>query len=428
MLREDERNAVLIPTGLESKSYSCVRSPSEHGIKTIVASEFHGVPAAKSRFCDESVRIPSPEVDLIEYRDALLELAARPEIETILPIRPQDTYLFSVYRPKFEEYVSIETLSMETLRTVHDRVQLVAAAEDAGVPVPETQLLSEATDSDRSRIVKSRYNLLASEYLDSYSERESVTEKSVTHLQPDEALDKQALTHQMGHDPIIQEYIPSSHEYVFGALYDHGEPIATFQHRQIRGNSYTGGGGVYRKTTDIPELDRVGRKLLDSLDYNGLACIEYMEHEETGEFYLTEINPRLWQSVPCAVRAGADFPWYYYLHATGRTDEIEPGYEIGIGTHQLYGEIKHLASILTDESSVVERPSFPGTAWEIARSCYEEPRFDDARIDDPLPFIYAVSHLLGKGKDAVLGTTSNSTDSQPTVISEPTKDRGERPS
>lgn len=409
------RGTVLVPMGLESKGYACVRSPAEHGVRTIVASDYENVPAARSRFCDEMVRIPPPDEDLLAYRDALLDIAARPDVETILPTRPRDTYLFSVYRSMFEEYVSLVTPPPETLRTVHDRARLAAAAEAAGVPVPETKPLSEATDDDRPKIVKSRYNLLASEYLDDYSVRESAIEKSVTHLRPDDPLDREALAGKMGHEPIVQEYIPSSHEYLFGALYDHGEPLATFQHRQIRGDSYTGGGGVYRKATAIPELDRVGRELLDSMDYHGLACIEYMKHAETGEYYLTEINPRLWQSVPCAIRAGADFPWYYYLCATGRADEIDPGYEVGLGTHQLYGEVGHFASLFTDSSPIVDRPSIPGTAWEIAKSCYEDPRFDDLRVDDPLPFLQAVGHLLRKGREAATGSDDDD-DVEPDVV------------
>jgi predicted ATP-grasp superfamily ATP-dependent carboligase len=401
----NERESVVVPMGLESKGYACVRSPGRHGLWTIVASEYERVPAGSSRFCDETALVPDPDEDLLAYRDALLELAARPDVRTILPTRPQDTYLFSVYESSFEEYVSLVTPPREMLRTVHDRARLTAAAEAAGVPVPETELLSEAADSDPDspRIVKSRYNLLASEYLDACEEGEMVVEKALTHLDPGDEMDRERLLREMGHEPIVQEYIPSSHEYLFGALYDHGEPLATFQHRQIRGDSYTGGGGVYRKSTDIPELERVGRRLLDSLDYHGLACIEYMKHAETGEFYLTEINPRLWQSVPLAVRAGADFPWYYYLLATGRADEIDPEYEVGFGTHQLYGEVGHFRSLFTDSSPLVERPSIPGTAWEILRSCIEEPRFDDFRPDDPLPFFRAVEHVARKSKAAVLG-------------------------
>lgn len=410
--------------GLESKSYSCVRSPSQHGVRTVVASEYDDAPAASSRFCDEAVTIPSPADDLLEYRDALLELARRPDITTILPLRPQDTYLFSLYQEQFEEHVSLVTPPMDTLRIVHDRTQLVSAAEAAGVPVPNTRLLSDVPTDNREEklIVKSRYNLLAGEYLDSYSDRESDIEKSVTHLDPSTTLQRQSMIDQMEHEPIVQEFIPSSHEYVFGALYDHGEPLATFQHRQIRGDSYTGGGGVYRKSTEISELDRVGRRLLESINYHGLACIEYMEHEQTGEFYLTEINPRLWQSVPCAVRAGAEFPWYYYLHATDQLEQIDPTYDVGVGTHQIYGELGHLKSILTDDSEIVERPSFGGTLWDVVKSCYEDPRFDDLRLDDPLPFAQSVRHGLRKGKNAVLGEDRTESSAEVTVPPEPTNE------
>lgn len=396
MHRDTSQDAVVLPMGLESKSYECVRSVAERGLRPIVASEYDNVPAAGSRFCTETVTLPSPETDLLAYRDALLDLAAAPDVATILPLRSRDTYLFSKYRSAFEEHISLVTPPMDLLRTVHDRLELVAAAEAAGVPAPETRLLSEWTDRDREIIVKSRYNLLASEYLETYSERESATEDTVTHRRPGEQIDVSELTEEMGHDPIVQEYIPSSHEYLFGALYDHGDPLATFQHRQIRGDSYTGGGGVYRKSTDIPALDRVGRDLLDELDYHGLACIEYMKHAETGEFYLTEINPRLWQSVPCAIRAGAEFPWCYYLQAVGHADQIDPAYEVDFGTHQIYGELNHFKSLFTDDSSIVDRPSIPGTLWDVVVSCYEDPRFDDFRLDDPRPFARAVRHVLGR--------------------------------
>ncbi len=391
-------DGVLIPTGFDPGSYSCVRSLSRRGIRTLVASQYDSVPAAGSRFCDEFVRIPALNDDLLAYRDALLQLAARKDVTTILPLRPQDTYLFSLYESLFEEHVSLVTPPMETLRTVHDRVLLVEAAESAGVPVPETCLLSDVERVDRKLIVKSRYNLLASEYLDSYSERESATAKAVSHYRPGDEFDRESLTEEMGHDPIVQEYIPSSDEYVFGALYDHGQAVATFQHRQIRGDSYTGGGGVYRKSVDIPELERVGRQILDSIEYHGLACIEYMRHEETDEFVLTEINPRLWQSLPCAVRGGADFPWYYWLLATGQSDMIDPHYEVGVGSHLLYGEFGHLRSVFTDDSPIVSRPSARGAVWEIVQSCYDDPHFDNLRFDDPRPFVRGLGHVLKKGK------------------------------
>lgn len=388
-----EQHAVLIPASPLPHSYACARSLSKHGVHTIVAAEDERLPTFASRYCDESVIIPSARGDLLAYKNALLGIGARPDVQTIIPIRPQDPYVLAKYRDEFEEYVSIVVPPLDSLRTVHDRLQLAEAATNAGVPMPETQLLDEVDNWDPELLVKTRFNLLADEYVDSYAPNESEIVKTITHLQPGEQPDLEAIREEMNHTPIVQEYVQSSDEYVFGALYDHGEAVATFQHRQIRGNSYTGSGGVYRETVAIPELEEVGRRLLDELEWHGLACVEFMEDAETGEFKVAEINPRMWQSLACAVHADADFPYWYWLQAGGRSDLVEPGYTVGVGSHYLYGEAEHVLSIVREESPLVETPSLVGTGWEIARSCYEMPYFDYLRLDDPFSFLREVRNI-----------------------------------
>ncbi len=382
-----DNQSVCIPSGNDTKSYSCVRSLSEKGIYTILAAGYDGVTAGASRFCNEEILIPSPEDDLLGYRDGLLDIVSRPDVQTIIPVQSYDPYLFATYYDQFAEHVSLVTPSSELYSTVTDRLQLAAAAETAGVAVPKTQLLTDVDDWSDEQIIKARHNLLAASTVDSLGPRDGEAVKTLIHLPAGESADVDSVITKMKHVPIVQEYIRSSDEYVFGALYDHGEPLATFQHRQIRGDSYTGGGGVYRETVSIPELEKAGRSLLGSLDYHGLACIEYMQDAETGEFVLTEINPRMWQSLPCAVQAGADFPYYYWLTALGRSDEISHNYEVGVGSHLLYGELGYLLSILRDESPLVERPSLAAELQAVISSCYEMPRFDNLRADDPRPFI-----------------------------------------
>jgi hypothetical protein len=184
---------------------------------------------------------------------------------------------------------------------------------------------------------------------------------------------------------------------MFAALYDHGEPLVTFQHEQIRGNSYVGGGGVYRKSTYVPELESVAPRFLAHLDWHGLACIEYVEDADTGEFKLVEINPRMWQSLSSTVRSGADFPHYYWLQATGRGDEVEPGYNLDTGSHFLHGELGFLTSVLFDDSPFVEAPPFSSALWDIVSSCVAEPHFDYLHRDDPGPFIRDLYNTALKG-------------------------------
>lgn len=391
------RLRALIPTGHDATSYVCVRSLARQGVGSIVASEKSGVPAAASRYCDEFVSLPPPREGLVAYRDALLELAAREDVRTVIPVRPEDCYVLSRYEDAFAEHVSLVVPSMAQLTTVQDRLALAAVAESAGVPVPETRLLADVDDWDDDLLIKSRYNVLTDAFIDGLTPDDIDVVKEIHHVVREDPPDPDELRHSMGHDPIVQEFVHYDEEFMFTGLYDHGEPLATFQHRQIRGNSYTGGGGVYRRSTADAELEQVGRALLAELDWHGLACIEYMRDADTGEYVLTEINPRMWQSLPSTVWAGADYPYYYWLAATGRADEIDCEYDVGVGTHMLRGELGYLVSVLTEESPYVERPSVPGTVWEIAASIAREPRFDYLALDDPGPFLAGVRTVLPDG-------------------------------
>jgi len=386
--------AALLPTGREAATYTCVRSLAAGGVSPIVASEKGGVPATKSRFVDRTATLPDPREDLLAYRDALLALADRPDVETIYPIRAEDGYVLSRYEEAFADRVSLVVPPFDHIERVHDRLALAAAAEAAGVPVPETQSLDAVEDWDGRHVVKSRYNVLAEPYLPERAPEDLDVVKSIEHVPPGAEPDVDELVDAFDHTPIAQEFVPTDGEFMVAALYDHGTPVATFQHRQIRGDSYTGGGGVYRRSIYDTELESVARDLLDELDWHGLACIEYMRDARTGEYVLTEINPRFWQSLPSTVRAGADFPAYYWLQATGRGEEIDPTYETGVGSHLLHGELGHLLSIRSEDSPHVERPSMAGTALTIAASCLAEPRFDYLRFDDPAPFLAGISTKL----------------------------------
>ena len=384
----DDSGTAVISASRYPHGYATVRSLGRQGVRTIAAVDDMDLPVAASTYCDEVVSVP-PSYDLSPYKEALLDLAARPDVQTIIPHRPQDPYLLAKYYDEFDRHIDVVVPSLETLEIVHDRKQLAEAAAEAGVAMPETDLLTEVEDWDSSgdRIVKARYNLLTDAYVDGFKPGESKIAKPVEHVPAGETPDIDALVEEMKHVPIVQEYVDGADEYVFGALYDHGEALATFQHRQLRGDSYTGSGGVYRQSIDVPALEETGLAILDAIDWHGLACIEFIKDAKTGEFTIVEINPRMWQSLACATRADANFPYWYWLQATGRPSRIASEHEIGVCTHYLYGELEHLVSVVRETSPLVDRPSFSRRVGEIAASCLMDPQFDTFHLDDPGPVL-----------------------------------------
>jgi predicted ATP-grasp superfamily ATP-dependent carboligase len=383
--------SVLLPINDSASSLSCVRSLGKHGIRTIAVSERKDRPTFSSRYCDERIIVPSPYESLLAYKDALLSLAERPDVRTVVPSREVDSYVLARYREAFEEHVVPMWPTFEQIRTVHDRLQLAETAGKAGVPVPQTWSFEEIDDWGRELIVKPRYSILTGDYLDSFAQDEFVFVKKVLQLQPNVEPDRELIRSEMaGHVPVVQEFVPIDHEYMFGALCDRGDPVATYQHKYIRRKSYSGGGSVYRKTVYNQRIDELGRRLLDHLDWHGLACVEFMKDERTGEFKLTEVNPRAWSTLPTAVRAGADFPYAHWLLATGQKARIEAEYETGIRGQFLYGQLQFVLSLLRENSQLVERPALPTTIGSVLWSILRHPSFDHLYLDDPQPFVRGV--------------------------------------
>jgi predicted ATP-grasp superfamily ATP-dependent carboligase len=79
-------------------------------------------------------------------------------------------------------------------------------------------------------------------------------------------------------------------------------------HERIWEYPITGGPSVLARIVDDPVLEKLGLALLRSLNWNGVAMVEFKYSPDAG-YFLMEINPRLWGSLDLSIAAGADFPY-----------------------------------------------------------------------------------------------------------------------
>ena len=403
--RGESHGSAVVPAVYSPHAVSVMRSLAERDVRTIAAYE-RATPALGSRFCDESVLVPDPEDDLEGYRDALLSLARRPAVRAIVPMREVDVYVLSRHRSAFARHVDPTWPSFEAVRAAHDRLRLLEAARDAGVGVPETTLLGEVDDWTPRQVLKPRFAFLTTDYVD-----ETVTRPrepgSVRYLDRGVEPDVAEVRTEMDHDPLVQTYVPGE-EYALWALYIDGEPAVTCGKRQVRGQTYAGGTSVYRETVRVPGLEAAGRRLLDRLEWHGLASVQFKRDPETGAFTLLEVNPRVWVSVACPALAGVDFTDAYWRMATGGS-VTQPDYETGVGTHRLLGEAMYLLSVARDDDLFVESPPIGAAVREVLASIADQPNFDYLALDDPVPF---VRDVLEKVIHRTVGTPADPADRQ----------------
>ena len=383
-----DRDTVVVPADHGGSSLACIRSLGRAGYDVLGVASSSTAPPLSSKHCGEARVAPSPGTDLDGYRDVLLEVAGRPDVLTVVPMYEPDVYVLARDRELFAERVTTPWPGFEAVRLAQDRLRLVDLAEAAGVATPETALLSEWDAWDERSVIKPRYGVVVDDGAATYP--------GVEVREPGDPPDVDRIVERMGHEPVVQAYVPGDDEHGFFALYDEGRAVAKFQHRRVRSYTYAGGASVYREAIDRPRLEAAGTTVLDALDWNGPAMVEFRRDERDGAYRLIEVNPRFWGSLPLAVEAGVDFPALYADVATG--DVTRPVYEFDtdVGCHVLRGEASYLHSLLRYDYDHVEQPSVARSLAAVVGSICRQPNFDYLSLRDGSPFVRDLLNTVGE--------------------------------
>lgn len=65
---------------------------------------------------------------------------------------------------------------------------------------------------------------------------------------------------------------------------------------------------TFAETVDLPVLEERSERLLATLEYYGLAEVEYKQDPRDGEYKLLDFNARAWGYHSLGAEAGVDFP------------------------------------------------------------------------------------------------------------------------
>ena len=91
-----------------------------------------------------------------------------------------------------------------------------------------------------------------------------------------------------------------------------------------------------------PDLAVASRRLLDALDWRGVAMVECKRDERTGRHVFMEVNGRLWGSLQLALDAGVDFPALLARCAAGERPDAVLDYRVGVRSRWFWGDVDHL--------------------------------------------------------------------------------------
>lgn len=287
-------------------------------------------PGFRSRYAHECHLLPSWDRPEPQWVDKLMEVGR--EGDVLFPVcynslaravRNWDM-LGQTYRALLPEW--------EALQTANDKWRLYEFASTLGVRMPESL---RPEDEHGAGALAERINYPAIVKL--CSDQNLCLRPSQRYERvgtPEALMAAWRRFHELQPHPIVQDYIPGE-GYGFEALYDtEGRAVATFQHRRLVECPPEGGPSALCESVCIDELEEIGRRLLDGLSWRGVAMVEFRRCADTGEFYLLEINPRFWGSLPLSEAAGVNFPALYYRCARGEPITV-PDCRAGVRTRLL---------------------------------------------------------------------------------------------
>jgi len=339
---------VLVADAPSNASLAVVRSLGRRGIPVGVcafADEFNL--AAHSRWATESFTVPSPSRDASGFIAALARLLEDGKYPILFPTTERTIQLVSAARDRLPRWIRIPIPDANALATVVDKARTTALAEGLGVSVPRTwrpasaeEVAALAPTLPYPVIVKPRQTnfLAANGYLAKVDY--AVVSGAAALVRAWNAV------HDVVPRPLIQVLVRGRGVGI-NTLWQQGRPLVWFSHRRIREIDLRGGRSTAAESAPCdPRLVESARRMLAALDWHGVAMAEFKWDQETDAFWLLEINGRFWGSLPLALAAGVDFPYYLYQVAVDATPSPPPSYPFGIVARDAVAELKHFVKVM----------------------------------------------------------------------------------
>lgn len=119
-----------------------------------------------------------------------------------------------------------------------------------------------------------------------------------------------------GEEPLLQQYLPGGGMGCSVVAVD-GRVTRCVCHRRIREYPVTGGPSSCAVALRDPVLEGYAAKLMERVNFSGLAMVEFKLDGE-GSPFLLEVNPRVWGTYPLERRARAGLSWEWFRLAWNR--------------------------------------------------------------------------------------------------------------
>jgi predicted ATP-grasp superfamily ATP-dependent carboligase len=380
-----------------------LRDLGRHGYTTIGIGRSNKSIGFASRFCHQGIIRAAPESGLITQ---LQELARKFPNAALIAISENDNLLINRHRSQLERDLRVLAPTQEMLEQVLDKSRCLKLAQQVGIRIPDT-FTPQTLEEIEQRAEKLTYPRVI-KWADPNEVGPKLEKLGLTALKCQYAHNASDLIEKLRpydaiHQfPLIQEYCPGQGIGQMFLVRD-GEITLQFQHQRI--HEWPPEGGVSTLCKSLPK-DAHGTclkrsvALLQALQWNGVAMVEYRYDSDTDVYYFMEVNGRFWGSLPLAIAAGVPFAAALVDSDNKRTSETEQPAYPDLYCRFMIPEVRRLARLLF-QPAAIQDPYYRYSRWQELKEFVlyffrSGTRYYLFSLSDPGPFLADLKNVAFK--------------------------------
>ncbi len=384
-------------------SIGVARSLGRNGIPVWLLAN-HPLPTF-SRYVTRSFDWPGADHE--QGLSSILDVVTRYNLQgwVLIATGDQDMRLIAQNHALLSSHLRVATPDWDTMQWIYDKRLTYQRAASLGIDFP---LSYKPHDLDAVRALDCRFPVILKPAFRQGAD--AFTQAKAWRADDHDTLIKlyQKASALIGDDAVIvQEWVPGTgvEQYSYAGLWDRGKPVATLLARRRRQHPIDfGRSSTFVESIEQPQVEELACRFLKSLDYTGVAEVEFKHDARDGRYKLLDVNGRFWTWTGLGSLAGIDFPTLAWRQALGETIEpcrARPGVAWMHASRDIvaaFQEISGGSLRFTDYLASFHQPL----------------SFANFALDDPLPafaeFPAAVLNRIGGAKKRV-GMTGDNTSS-----------------
>lgn len=258
-------------------------------------------------------KIQTPYPDDITYPLFIEKILIQEEFHLIIPTSERIMPVLWPMESKFSNRV-YPLLNGEQQRAVTDRLVMYKIAALAGLTIPSLKVLGDKKDLEISistlgfpLVLRGRQGLggMQVKIVENTHEAYAAFEKL--------SLQSQGL-------PFAQEYILGD-RYLIGGLCESGKVLSLFSQKTLEAFPKPINPSIRVLSFRDERLEYDFKSLIRALNWNGMACAEFIYHNKN--YYFLEMNPRPWAAITAAKSCGIDLLEAYANFLAGRKIQFD---------------------------------------------------------------------------------------------------------